>query len=167
MPKYNTWLSIVILQNKAFYNSVLVERLIALMNQSCQLNSCIRPVTLEMGCLLLKQLVFSNIQAKCFLEDRHLACVEVSSTIDILKLLDGKKACMDAGDQGDETLLLVQRFISQSCNWLICKYIIPWCTLEIACLFCKQLVFSNIKAKCFLVDRLLDFFFLELCNYLN
>eukprot|EP00057_Strongylocentrotus_purpuratus_P017817 XP_011672291.1 PREDICTED: protein CLEC16A-like [Strongylocentrotus purpuratus] len=73
-------------ENKAFYNSVLVERLIALMNQSCQLNSCIRPVTLEMGCLLLKQLVFSNIQAKCFLEDRHLACVEGAKEESVLLL---------------------------------------------------------------------------------
>nr|XP_054763825.1 protein CLEC16A-like [Lytechinus pictus] len=73
-------------ENKALYNSVLVERLIALMNQSCQLNSCIRPVTLEMACLLLKQLVFSNIKAKCFLEDRHLACVEGAKEESVLLL---------------------------------------------------------------------------------
>ena len=56
---------------------MLVNSLINTMAQSCQFNSRIRPVTLEMASLLLKQLVFSPDTSRCYLEDKHLASVEV------------------------------------------------------------------------------------------
>ncbi|XP_072168396.1 protein CLEC16A-like [Diadema setosum] len=94
-------------ENKTVYNSVLVERLIALMNQSCQLNSCIRPVTLEMACLLLKQLIFSPTRGKCFLEDRHLACVEGAKEESVLLLRNfyrGDELFLDMFDDEYESM---------------------------------------------------------------
>ena len=60
------------------YSNILVNYLLSIMGQSCQYNSRIRPVTLEMASLVLKQLVWSTEMAKCFLEDMHLAALEVS-----------------------------------------------------------------------------------------
>lgn len=69
---------VVYWQNKGMYSSVLVNYLLSIMGQSCQYNSRIRPVTLEMASLVLKQLVWSTVSAKCFLQDIHLAMLEVS-----------------------------------------------------------------------------------------
>ncbi|NXK96253.1 CL16A protein, partial [Formicarius rufipectus] len=58
------------------YNHVLAERLIRIMNYAAQPDGKIRLATLELGCLLLKQLVFSK---NCsIIKDVHLACLEVS-----------------------------------------------------------------------------------------
>ena len=65
------------LQNKTMYGFTLVNYLLSIMGQSCQYNTRIRPVTLEMACLLLKQLVWNTESAKCYLEDLHLAALEV------------------------------------------------------------------------------------------
>ena len=70
--------AVLVLQDKTSYSRVLVNSLITVMGQSCQFNSRIRPVTLEMASLLLKQLVYSSETNRCFLEDKHLASVEVS-----------------------------------------------------------------------------------------
>nr|XP_006814698.1 PREDICTED: protein CLEC16A-like [Saccoglossus kowalevskii] len=63
-------------QDKQYYNCSLVEKLITILSLSCQYNSKVRPVTLQMSILLLKQLVYSDGQ--CFLQDMHLACIEGS-----------------------------------------------------------------------------------------
>ncbi|XP_022103305.1 protein CLEC16A-like isoform X2 [Acanthaster planci] len=63
-------------EDKTNYSRILVNCLISVMGQSCQFNSRIRPVTLEMASLLLKQLVYSSATSRCFLEDKHLAGVE-------------------------------------------------------------------------------------------
>ncbi|NXP51140.1 CL16A protein, partial [Heliornis fulica] len=56
------------------YNHVLAERLIRIMNYAAQPDGKIRLATLELGCLLLKQLVFSK--NGCLIKDVHLACLE-------------------------------------------------------------------------------------------
>ncbi|NXV15510.1 CL16A protein, partial [Cepphus grylle] len=56
------------------YNHVLAERLIRIMNYAAQPDGKIRLATLELGCLLLKQLVFSNNGS--IIKDVHLACLE-------------------------------------------------------------------------------------------
>ncbi|XP_070580658.1 protein CLEC16A-like isoform X2 [Ptychodera flava] len=61
-------------KDKSNYNVKLVERLITTMSQSCQYNSKVRPATLHMAIILLKELVYGD--KKCFLQDMHLACVE-------------------------------------------------------------------------------------------
>ncbi|XP_022252132.1 protein CLEC16A homolog, partial [Limulus polyphemus] len=61
-------------ETKHLYNIHLVERLIKIINQSCQYNSCIRLVTLEMSVLLLKQLVLKD--GYSFLQDQHLAAID-------------------------------------------------------------------------------------------
>ncbi|XP_038066895.1 protein CLEC16A-like [Patiria miniata] len=63
-------------EDKTSYSRVLVNCLIAIIGHSCQFNSRIRPVTLEMSSLLLKQLVYSSETNRCFLEDKHLASIE-------------------------------------------------------------------------------------------
>ncbi|XP_076337258.1 protein CLEC16A-like isoform X2 [Tachypleus tridentatus] len=61
-------------ETKHLYNIHLVERLIKIISQSCQYNSCIRLVTLEMSVLLLKQLVLEN--GCSFLQDHHLEAID-------------------------------------------------------------------------------------------
>ncbi|KAM4631958.1 protein CLEC16A isoform 3-T3 [Discoglossus pictus] len=56
------------------YNQVLVERLIRLMSQAAQPEGKVRLATLELACLLLKQLVLSD--GGCIIKDVHLACLE-------------------------------------------------------------------------------------------
>uniref|UniRef100_A0A8C0C105 C-type lectin domain containing 16A n=1 Tax=Buteo japonicus TaxID=224669 RepID=A0A8C0C105_9AVES len=57
------------------YNHVLAERLIRIMNYAAQPDGKIRLATLELGCLLLKQLVFSKNGS--IIKDVHLACLEI------------------------------------------------------------------------------------------
>ncbi|XP_051488155.1 protein CLEC16A isoform X4 [Apus apus] len=56
------------------YNHVLAEGLIRIMNYAAQPDGKIRLATLELGCLLLKQLVFSKNGS--IMKDVHLACLE-------------------------------------------------------------------------------------------
>ncbi|KAM9179312.1 protein CLEC16A isoform 2-T2 [Mergus octosetaceus] len=56
------------------YNHVLAEGLIRIMNYAAQPDGKIRLATLELGCLLLKQLVFSKNGS--IIKDIHLACLE-------------------------------------------------------------------------------------------
>ncbi|XP_053936198.1 protein CLEC16A isoform X1 [Cuculus canorus] len=56
------------------YNHVLAEGLIRIMNYAAQPDGKIRLATLELGCLLLKQLVFSKNGS--IVKDVHLACLE-------------------------------------------------------------------------------------------
>ncbi|XP_060116778.1 protein CLEC16A [Heteronotia binoei] len=56
------------------YNPVLAERLIRIMSSAAQPDGKIRLATLELGCLLLKQLVVS--QHGSIIKDVHLACLE-------------------------------------------------------------------------------------------
>ncbi|XP_077979677.1 protein CLEC16A-like isoform X2 [Glandiceps talaboti] len=60
-------------EDKSEYSVPLVERLITIMSQSCQFDSRVRPATLQMAIVLLKQLVYKD---KCYLQDMHLACIE-------------------------------------------------------------------------------------------
>ncbi|KAM6351057.1 protein CLEC16A isoform 2-T2 [Alca torda] len=61
-------------EDRNSYNHVLAERLIRIMNYAAQPDGKIRLATLELGCLLLKQLVFSNNGS--IIKDVHLACLE-------------------------------------------------------------------------------------------
>ncbi|XP_050761838.1 protein CLEC16A isoform X4 [Gymnogyps californianus] len=56
------------------YNHVLAEGLIRIMNYAAQPDGKIRLATLELGCLLLKQLVFSKNGS--IIKNVHLACLE-------------------------------------------------------------------------------------------
>ncbi|XP_023792380.1 protein CLEC16A isoform X3 [Cyanistes caeruleus] len=56
------------------YNHVLAERLIRIMNYAAQPDGKIRLATLELGCLLLKQLVFSKNGR--IIKSVHLDCLE-------------------------------------------------------------------------------------------
>ncbi|XP_030067259.1 protein CLEC16A isoform X3 [Microcaecilia unicolor] len=56
------------------YNHVLSERLISIMNQAAQPDGKVRLATLELDCLLLKQLVLAS--SGCIIKDVHLACLE-------------------------------------------------------------------------------------------
>ncbi|CAH2306896.1 Hypothetical predicted protein [Pelobates cultripes] len=56
------------------YNHVLVERLIRIMSQAAQMDGKVRLATLELACLLLKQLVLFD--SGCIIKDIHLACLE-------------------------------------------------------------------------------------------
>ncbi|XP_069503907.1 protein CLEC16A isoform X2 [Ambystoma mexicanum] len=67
-------LPVQIIKGKNSYNQLLAERLIRIMNQAAQADGKVRLATLELGCLLLKQLVFSN--DACIIKDVHLACLE-------------------------------------------------------------------------------------------
>ncbi|NXU09477.1 CL16A protein, partial [Pardalotus punctatus] len=58
------------------YNHVLAERLIRIMSYAAQPDGKIRLATLELGCLLLKQLVFSKNGR--IIKSVHLDCLEVS-----------------------------------------------------------------------------------------
>ncbi|XP_071813378.1 protein CLEC16A-like isoform X3 [Apostichopus japonicus] len=93
-------------QNKSGYNTVLAERLIALMNQGCQPNSLIRPVTLDIVCRLVKVLVFSA-NGTCYLEDRHLACIEGAKEESVLLLRNyykGDELFLDMFDDEYQTM---------------------------------------------------------------
>lgn len=93
-------------QNKSAYNTVLAERLIALMNQGCQPNSSIRPVTLDIVCRLVKVLVFSS-DGTCYLEDRHLACIEGAKEESVLLLRNyykGDELFLDMFDDEYQTM---------------------------------------------------------------
>ncbi|XP_041133571.1 protein CLEC16A-like isoform X2 [Polyodon spathula] len=59
---------------RSSYSHVLAERLIRIMNQAAQPDGKIRLATLELSCLLLKQLVQSS--SDCIIKDVHLACLE-------------------------------------------------------------------------------------------
>ncbi|XP_038676864.1 protein CLEC16A isoform X6 [Scyliorhinus canicula] len=61
-------------EEKNSYSHVLAERLIKIMNQATQADGKIRLATLELACLLLKQLVLSD--GNCIIKDVHLACYE-------------------------------------------------------------------------------------------
>ncbi|KAM7152191.1 protein CLEC16A isoform 4-T4 [Macrochelys suwanniensis] len=61
-------------EEKSSYNHVLAERLIRIMNYAAQPDGKIRLATLELGCLLLKQLVLSK--SGSIIKDVHLACLE-------------------------------------------------------------------------------------------
>nr|XP_056722250.1 protein CLEC16A [Euleptes europaea] len=56
------------------YNPVLAEKLIRIMSSAAQPDGRIRLATLELGCLLLKQLVVSKHGS--IIKDVHLACLE-------------------------------------------------------------------------------------------
>ncbi|KAM4024337.1 protein CLEC16A isoform 1-T1 [Anomaloglossus baeobatrachus] len=56
------------------YNQVLVERLIRIMSQAAHPDGKVRLATLELACILLKQLVL--IDGDCIIKDVHLACLE-------------------------------------------------------------------------------------------
>ncbi|XP_073503833.1 protein CLEC16A isoform X6 [Phyllobates terribilis] len=56
------------------YNHVLVERLIRIMSQAAHPDGKVRLATLELACILLKQLVL--IDGDCIIKDVHLACLE-------------------------------------------------------------------------------------------
>lgn len=71
-------------ETKQWYNINLVERLIKIINLSCQYKSRIRLATLQMSLLLLKQLVIKDGQS--FLQDRHLAAIEQSREESMLLL---------------------------------------------------------------------------------
>ncbi|XP_074136652.1 protein CLEC16A isoform X2 [Sminthopsis crassicaudata] len=59
---------------KTFYNHLLAERLIRIMNYAAQPDGKIRLATLELSCLLLKQQVMTNNGS--IIKDVHLACLE-------------------------------------------------------------------------------------------
>ncbi|XP_078274340.1 protein CLEC16A isoform X2 [Rhinoraja longicauda] len=61
-------------KEKNVYSHVLAERLIKIMNQSTRSGAIIRLATLELACLLLRQLVLSD--GTCIIKDVHLACHE-------------------------------------------------------------------------------------------
>nr|XP_005306779.1 protein CLEC16A isoform X7 [Chrysemys picta bellii] len=61
-------------EEKSSYNHVLAERLIRIMNYAAQPAGKVRLATLELGCLLLKQLVLSK--SGSIIKDVHLACLE-------------------------------------------------------------------------------------------
>eukprot|EP00062_Callorhinchus_milii_P019101 gi/632973280/ref/XP_007903077.1/ PREDICTED: protein CLEC16A isoform X3 [Callorhinchus milii] len=61
-------------EEKNTYSHILAERLIRIMNQSSQPDGKVRLATLELDCLLLKQLVLSK--GTCIIKDVHLACLE-------------------------------------------------------------------------------------------
>lgn len=61
-------------KEKSSYSHVLAERLIKIMNQSTRSDAKIRLATLELACLLLRQLVLSD--GTCIIKDVHLACHE-------------------------------------------------------------------------------------------
>ncbi|XP_051877088.1 protein CLEC16A isoform X3 [Pristis pectinata] len=61
-------------KEKSSYSHVLAERLIKIMNQATRPDAKIRLATLELACLLLKQLVLSD--GICIIKDVHLACHE-------------------------------------------------------------------------------------------
>ncbi|XP_074866692.1 protein CLEC16A isoform X4 [Carettochelys insculpta] len=61
-------------EEKSSYNHVLAERLIRIMNYAAQPDGKVRLATLELGCLLLKQLVLSK--SGSIIKDVHLACLE-------------------------------------------------------------------------------------------
>ncbi|XP_028906458.1 protein CLEC16A isoform X3 [Ornithorhynchus anatinus] len=61
-------------EEKTSYNHLLAERLIRIMNYAAQPDGKIRLATLELGCLLLKQLVLANNGS--IIKDVHLACLE-------------------------------------------------------------------------------------------
>nr|XP_020664066.1 protein CLEC16A isoform X5 [Pogona vitticeps] len=63
-------------EEKTTYNHVLAERLIRIMNYATQPDGKIRLATVELGCLLLKQLVMTKLRS--IIKDVHLACLEVS-----------------------------------------------------------------------------------------
>ncbi|XP_075686224.1 protein CLEC16A isoform X11 [Rhinoderma darwinii] len=56
------------------YNHVLVERLIRIMSHTAHPDGKVRLATLELACVLLKQLVL--IDGDCIIKDVHLACLE-------------------------------------------------------------------------------------------
>ncbi|XP_066545457.1 protein CLEC16A isoform X4 [Amia ocellicauda] len=66
------------------YSQVLAERLIRVMNQACQPDGKVRLATLELSCLLLKQLVLSG--NNCIIKDVHLACLEGAREESVLLL---------------------------------------------------------------------------------
>ncbi|XP_058851691.1 protein CLEC16A-like isoform X6 [Acipenser ruthenus] len=59
---------------RSSYSHVLAERLIRIVNQAAQPDGKIRLATLELSCLLLKQLVQSSSDG--IIKDVHLACLE-------------------------------------------------------------------------------------------
>ncbi|XP_059835184.1 protein CLEC16A isoform X3 [Hypanus sabinus] len=61
-------------KEKSSYSHILAERLIKIMNQATRSDAKIRLATLELACLLLKQLVLSD--GTCIIKDVHLACHE-------------------------------------------------------------------------------------------
>ncbi|XP_067317458.1 protein CLEC16A isoform X1 [Anolis sagrei] len=61
-------------EEKNTYNPVLAERIIRIMNFAAQPDGKIRLATLELGCILLKQLVMTK--ARSIIKDIHLACLE-------------------------------------------------------------------------------------------
>ncbi|XP_062999145.1 protein CLEC16A isoform X2 [Elgaria multicarinata webbii] len=61
-------------EEKNSYNHVLAERLIRIMNYAAQPDGKIRLATLDLGCLLLKQLVMSKHGS--IIKDVHFACLE-------------------------------------------------------------------------------------------
>ncbi|XP_075421470.1 protein CLEC16A isoform X7 [Ascaphus truei] len=67
-------LPLQLVQEKGSYNQVLAENLIRIMNQAAHPDGKVRLATLELGCLLLKQLVLSD--GACIIKDVHLACLE-------------------------------------------------------------------------------------------
>ncbi|XP_048507003.1 protein CLEC16A homolog isoform X2 [Athalia rosae] len=61
---------------KNWYNQTLVDRLIQIVTLSCQTNTKVRLVTLDLAIKLLIQLVMSGSQS--LLQDRHLAAIETA-----------------------------------------------------------------------------------------
>uniref|UniRef100_A0A8D0GCT5 C-type lectin domain containing 16A n=1 Tax=Sphenodon punctatus TaxID=8508 RepID=A0A8D0GCT5_SPHPU len=79
-------------EEKSSYNQVLAERLIRITNYAAQPDGKIRLATLELGCLLLKQLVVSK--SGSIIKDVHLACLEVR-IISGLFFLKGEEIFLD------------------------------------------------------------------------
>ncbi|XP_069066266.1 protein CLEC16A isoform X2 [Pleurodeles waltl] len=67
-------LPVQVMKEKNSYNQALAERLIRITSQAAQADGKVRLATLELGCLLLKQLVCSS--DGCIIKDVHLACLE-------------------------------------------------------------------------------------------
>lgn len=61
-------------EDKSVYNHVLAEKLIRIMNYAAQPDGKVRLATLELGCLLLKQMVLPSHGS--IVKDVHLACLE-------------------------------------------------------------------------------------------
>ncbi|XP_023229804.1 protein CLEC16A homolog [Centruroides sculpturatus] len=114
-------------ETKQWYNINLVERLIKIINLSCQYKSRIRLATLQMSLLLLKQLVIKDGQS--FLQDRHLAAIEQAR---------------------EESTLLLRNFYKVLVRVKI-KSRIRLATLQMSLLLLKQLVIKD--GQSFLQDR--------------
>ncbi|OXB67513.1 hypothetical protein ASZ78_005734 [Callipepla squamata] len=70
-------------EERSSYNHILAEGLIRILNYAAQPDGRIRLATLELGCLLLKQLVFSKNGS--IMKDVHLECLEGEVFLDMFE----------------------------------------------------------------------------------